>query len=148
MRSSHGSSPTVAIDIVASRRLLLGAAAVLGGAWLACALVALAGHPWRGILAAAALAVAVRPLRLLLGMSPESVRRLRWSSSGEWRIQLCRGGWHRACLARAATLTGGIVLLLGEARVQAARWAALLTALATLAFSIPLYLGFDGASAG
>ncbi len=42
---------------------------------------------------------------------------------------------------------GALVLLLGESRLQAARWAALLTALATLGFSVPLYLGFDGSTA-
>ncbi len=45
-------------------------------------------------------------------------------------------------------IAGGVVLLaLGEQRVAAARWVALVTALATLAFSIPLYTGFDGATA-
>jgi NADH-quinone oxidoreductase subunit M len=43
-------------------------------------------------------------------------------------------------------LGGVLVLLLGE-RVAAARWAALLVSIATLAFSIPLYLGFDGSTA-
>jgi NADH-quinone oxidoreductase subunit M len=42
---------------------------------------------------------------------------------------------------------GVLVLALGEQRVAAARWVALLTALATLGFSIPLYAGFDGATA-
>jgi NADH-quinone oxidoreductase subunit M len=42
---------------------------------------------------------------------------------------------------------GGLLLLLGEARVNAARWVALLTAMATLALCIPLYLGFDGSIA-
>ncbi|MDQ2641212.1 MAG: NADH-quinone oxidoreductase subunit M [Pseudomonadota bacterium] len=45
-------------------------------------------------------------------------------------------------------IAGGVVLLaLGEQRVAAARWVALVTALATLGFSIPLYAGFDGATA-
>ncbi|HWL61659.1 MAG TPA: NADH-quinone oxidoreductase subunit M [Steroidobacteraceae bacterium] len=45
-------------------------------------------------------------------------------------------------------IAGGVVLLaLGEQRVAAARWVALATALATLGFSIPLYAGFDGATA-
>jgi NADH-quinone oxidoreductase subunit M len=42
---------------------------------------------------------------------------------------------------------GVLLLLLGERRVVAARWVALLTALATLAFTIPLYCGFDGTTA-
>ncbi|MET0282156.1 MAG: NADH-quinone oxidoreductase subunit M [Steroidobacteraceae bacterium] len=42
---------------------------------------------------------------------------------------------------------GAVALLLGEKRVGAARWVALVTALLALAFSIPLYVGFDGASA-
>ncbi len=44
-------------------------------------------------------------------------------------------------------LGGVLVLLLGDKRLDAARWAALLTAIATLAFSIPLYMGFDGSTA-
>jgi NADH-quinone oxidoreductase subunit M len=45
-------------------------------------------------------------------------------------------------------IVGGIlVMALGDARLSAARWLALLTALATLALSIPLYLGFDGSVA-
>jgi NADH-quinone oxidoreductase subunit M len=45
-------------------------------------------------------------------------------------------------------IVGGVlVLLLGDSRLSAARWVALLTALAALAFSIPLYLGFDGSTA-
>jgi NADH-quinone oxidoreductase subunit M len=45
-------------------------------------------------------------------------------------------------------IAGGIVLLfLGEQRVAAARWLALLVSLATLALCIPLYLGFDGSTA-
>ena len=44
-------------------------------------------------------------------------------------------------------LGGVLVLLLGDTRLNMARWAALLTALATLAFSVPLYLGFDGSTA-
>jgi NADH-quinone oxidoreductase subunit M len=45
-------------------------------------------------------------------------------------------------------IAGGVLLLaLGEKHVNAARWVALLVALATLGFSIPLYLGFDGSTA-
>jgi NADH-quinone oxidoreductase subunit M len=45
-------------------------------------------------------------------------------------------------------IAGGIVLLaLGEKRVAAARWLALLVSLATLLLCIPLYLGFDGSTA-
>jgi NADH-quinone oxidoreductase subunit M len=45
-------------------------------------------------------------------------------------------------------IVGGLlVMLLGDARLSAARWLALLTALATLLLSIPLYLGFDGSTA-
>jgi NADH-quinone oxidoreductase subunit M len=45
-------------------------------------------------------------------------------------------------------IAGGIVLLaLGEQRVAAARWLALLVSLATLALCVPLYLGFDGSTA-
>jgi NADH-quinone oxidoreductase subunit M len=45
-------------------------------------------------------------------------------------------------------IAGGIVLLaLGEQRVAAARWLALLVALLTLALCVPLYLGFDGSTA-
>jgi NADH-quinone oxidoreductase subunit M len=45
-------------------------------------------------------------------------------------------------------IAGGIlVLLLGDKRLPAARWAALLTALATLALCVPLYMGFDGSTA-
>jgi NADH-quinone oxidoreductase subunit M len=42
---------------------------------------------------------------------------------------------------------GVLVLLLGDKRLSAARWMALATAVATLALSIPLYLGFDGSTA-
>ncbi len=42
---------------------------------------------------------------------------------------------------------GVLVLLLGDARLHAARWVALFTAVATLALSIPLYCGFDGSTA-
>ncbi|MEO6080649.1 MAG: NADH-quinone oxidoreductase subunit M [Steroidobacteraceae bacterium] len=41
-------------------------------------------------------------------------------------------------------LGGVLVLLLGEMRLNAARWTALLVAIATLALCIPLYLGFNG----
>jgi NADH-quinone oxidoreductase subunit M len=45
-------------------------------------------------------------------------------------------------------IAGGVLcLLLGEKRMPAARWVALLTALAAFAFSIPLYTGFDGSTA-
>jgi NADH-quinone oxidoreductase subunit M len=44
-------------------------------------------------------------------------------------------------------LGGVLVLLLGDKRLDAARWAALLTAIATLALCIPLYAGFDGSTA-
>jgi NADH-quinone oxidoreductase subunit M len=44
-------------------------------------------------------------------------------------------------------LGGVLLLLMGESRVGAARWVALLVSLATLAFCIPLYLGFDGGTA-
>jgi NADH-quinone oxidoreductase subunit M len=45
-------------------------------------------------------------------------------------------------------IVGGVLLLImGESRMHAARWAALLVSLATLAFCIPLYLGFDGSTA-
>jgi NADH-quinone oxidoreductase subunit M len=44
-------------------------------------------------------------------------------------------------------LGGVLVLLLGDSRLNAARWAALLTSIATLAFCIPLFLGFDGSTA-
>jgi NADH-quinone oxidoreductase subunit M len=45
-------------------------------------------------------------------------------------------------------IAGGVVaLLLGDRHASAAKWIALLTALATFALSIPLYTGFDGASA-
>jgi NADH-quinone oxidoreductase subunit M len=45
-------------------------------------------------------------------------------------------------------IAGGIVLLaLGEQRVAAARWLALLVALLTLALCVPLYMGFDGSTA-
>src|SRR4029078_12018528 len=41
-------------------------------------------------------------------------------------------------------IVGGIlVLLLGDKRLPAARWVALLAALATLALCVPLYCGFD-----
>jgi len=42
---------------------------------------------------------------------------------------------------------GVLVLLLGERRVAAARWLALLVALAAFVFSILLYAGFDGSTA-
>jgi NADH-quinone oxidoreductase subunit M len=42
---------------------------------------------------------------------------------------------------------GVLALLLGEKRVAAARWLSLFTALAAFGFSIPLYTGFDGATA-
>jgi NADH-quinone oxidoreductase subunit M len=42
---------------------------------------------------------------------------------------------------------GAVLLLLGEKRVGAARWVALVTSLLALAFSIPLYTGFDGSTA-
>jgi NADH-quinone oxidoreductase subunit M len=45
-------------------------------------------------------------------------------------------------------IAGGILLLLlGEQRVAAARWVALATAVLAFAFSIPLWGGFDGATA-
>jgi len=45
-------------------------------------------------------------------------------------------------------IAGGVlVLLLGEARLAAARWLALLVALAAFGFSIRLYAGFDGSTA-
>jgi NADH-quinone oxidoreductase subunit M len=44
-------------------------------------------------------------------------------------------------------LGGVLVLLLGDARLQAAKWVALLTSIATLALCMPLYLGFDGSTA-
>jgi len=45
-------------------------------------------------------------------------------------------------------LGGALCLALGNARAQAARWAALAFALATLALSVPLFTGFDMASPG
>jgi NADH-quinone oxidoreductase subunit M len=44
-------------------------------------------------------------------------------------------------------LGGVLLLLLGESRVGAARWAALSISVVTLVFTIPLYLGFDGSTA-
>jgi NADH-quinone oxidoreductase subunit M len=45
-------------------------------------------------------------------------------------------------------IAGGVVaLLLGERHVRLARWAALLVSLVTLALSLQLYAGFDGATA-
>ena len=45
-------------------------------------------------------------------------------------------------------IVGGVlVLLLGDARLQAAKWVALLTAVAALVLCIPLYTGFDGSTA-
>ncbi len=45
-------------------------------------------------------------------------------------------------------IAGGVLLLaLGEQRVAAARWLALLVSVATLALCVPLYLGFDGSTA-
>jgi NADH-quinone oxidoreductase subunit M len=45
-------------------------------------------------------------------------------------------------------IAGGIVTLtLGDARAQAARWAALLSSLLTLAACVPLYLGFSNGTA-
>jgi NADH-quinone oxidoreductase subunit M len=45
-------------------------------------------------------------------------------------------------------IVGGIlVLLLGDKRLPAARWVALLAAVATLALCVPLYWGFDGSTA-
>jgi NADH-quinone oxidoreductase subunit M len=45
-------------------------------------------------------------------------------------------------------IAGGVlVLLLGDARLAAARWLALITSLAALALCIPLYRGFDGSTA-
>ena len=38
---------------------------------------------------------------------------------------------------------GALCLALGDARAQAARWTALLFALATLLVSVPLFTGFD-----
>jgi NADH-quinone oxidoreductase subunit M len=45
-------------------------------------------------------------------------------------------------------LGGALCLALGNARARAARWTALVFALATLALSVPLFTGFDMASAG
>jgi NADH-quinone oxidoreductase subunit M len=45
-------------------------------------------------------------------------------------------------------LGGALTLMLGNARPQAARWLALVTALVAFALSIPLFTGFDLASAG
>jgi NADH-quinone oxidoreductase subunit M len=46
-------------------------------------------------------------------------------------------------------IVGGLgALLLGDTRAGAARWLSLLVSLATLALCVPLYHGFDGASAG
>jgi NADH-quinone oxidoreductase subunit M len=45
-------------------------------------------------------------------------------------------------------LGGALTLMLGNARPQAARWLALVTALVALALSIPLFTGFDAANAG
>ena len=45
-------------------------------------------------------------------------------------------------------LGGALCLALGNARASAARWTALVFALATLALSVPLFTGFDMASAG
>jgi len=42
---------------------------------------------------------------------------------------------------------GVVVLLLGDRRLPAARWVALLSALATLVLCVPLYMGFDGSTA-
>src|SRR6478752_6155344 len=45
-------------------------------------------------------------------------------------------------------ILGGVLLLfLGESRVAAARWVALLVSIVTLAFCIPLCVGFDGSTA-
>jgi len=45
-------------------------------------------------------------------------------------------------------LGGALTLMLGNARPQAARWLALVTALVAFALSIPLFTGFDLANAG
>jgi NADH-quinone oxidoreductase subunit M len=45
-------------------------------------------------------------------------------------------------------LGGALCLALGNARASAARWTALVFALATLALSVPLFTGFDTASPG
>jgi NADH-quinone oxidoreductase subunit M len=45
-------------------------------------------------------------------------------------------------------IVGGVlVLLLGDARLQAAKWVALLTSVAALVLCVPLYMGFDGSTA-
>ncbi len=45
-------------------------------------------------------------------------------------------------------IVGGVlVMALGDQRLAAARWLALLTSLATLALCVPLYQGFDGSTA-
>jgi len=45
-------------------------------------------------------------------------------------------------------VAGGVLaLLLGEKRAAAARWCSLIVAIATFGFSIPLWAGFDGATA-
>src|SRR5689334_4114537 len=43
--------------------------------------------------------------------------------------------------------TGLLILLLGEARIGAGRWLALLGSLATLLLTVPLWRGFDATSA-
>ena len=45
-------------------------------------------------------------------------------------------------------LGGALTLMLGNGRPQAARWTALVVALAALALSIPLFTGFDHANPG
>ena len=45
-------------------------------------------------------------------------------------------------------LGGALTLMLGNARPQAARWLALVTALVAFALSIPLFTGFDYTTAG
>ncbi|NBU26564.1 MAG: NADH-quinone oxidoreductase subunit M, partial [Gammaproteobacteria bacterium] len=44
-------------------------------------------------------------------------------------------------------IVGGLVVLaLGDARIGAARWVALVTAVAAFALSVPLYTGFDAST--
>jgi hypothetical protein len=86
---------------------------VLGaGAAMACLATALVGSPLHAMFSTAALALGIRPALLLLGLSPESIRRFEWTRDDVWRVQDATGARVTVELVQASTAVVGPLILL------------------------------------
>lgn len=86
---------------------MLGAAAAI-----ACVASALVGSPLHALFSTAALALGVTPALRVLGLSPESIRRIEWTRDGAWRVQDAAGRRTTVELVRAGSAVLGPLIIL------------------------------------